>query len=85
MTAEYKTWIGAVPYVIVINLETVNDLLYYETGFEQLHPLPEIHKWMEERDHEYMVTWKAVRIDRKDWAICFNNSETRDLFALRWL
>jgi len=24
------------------------ELLYYETGFEQLQPIPPIHAWMEE-------------------------------------
>jgi hypothetical protein len=90
MTSEYKTWVGNLPYVIVIGQGAIGDLLYYETGFEQLHPLPEVHEWMEQRDHDYGLTWKVVRVDpnrgnRSDWAFCFNNSEIRDLFTLRWL
>ena len=90
MTAVYKTWVGNLPCVIILDKETLGNLLYYETGFEQLHPLPEVHKWMEERDHDYGITWKVVRVDpdrgnHSDWAFCFNNSEIRDLFTLRWL
>lgn len=90
MTSEYKTWVGKLPYVIIVDRDTIQDLLYYETGFEQLHPLPEVHEWMEQRDHDYGLTWKVVRVepDRgkiSDWAFCFNNSEIRDLFTLRWL
>jgi hypothetical protein len=33
------------------------ELLYYETGFEQLHPIPPIYDWMEERGWEYYKDW----------------------------
>ena len=90
MTGVYKTWVGKIPYVIILDKEKVGDLLYYETGFEQLHPNFEIHKWMEERDHQYGITWKVVRVDpdranHSDWAFCFNSEEIRNLFAMRWL
>jgi hypothetical protein len=90
MTTLYKTWVGNLPCVIILDKEALGNLLYYETGFEQLHPLPEIHEWMEERDHDYGITWKVVRVDpdranHSDWAFCFNNAEIRDLFTLRWL
>lgn len=90
MTAVYKTWVGKVPYVIVVDRDSIKDLLYYETGFEQLHPLPEVHEWMEQRNYQYGFNWKVVRVDpdRKnvsDWAFCFDNPEIRDMFSLRWL
>jgi hypothetical protein len=90
MTAVFKTWVGELPYVIIVNGNTLGELLYYETGFEQLHPIPEIVEWMEERNYKYRQSWKVVRVDldkgnRSDWALCFNNSEIRDLFTLRWL
>ncbi len=90
MSYSYKTWVGKVPYAIILDRDSIGNLLYYETGFEQLHPLPEIHEWMELRDYDYGINWKVVRVDPNranvsDWAFCFDTAEMRDLFALRWL
>lgn len=90
MTSSYKTWIGKIPYVIIVDSDKIHDLLYYETGFEQLHPLPEVHEWMKDRNYDYGINWKVVRVepDRgklSDWAFCFETSEMRNMFALRWL
>lgn len=90
MSHSYKTWVGKVPYAIIIDRESMRDLLYYETGFEQLHPVPEIHQWMSERNYNYGMTWKVVRVDpdrgrESDWAFCFDSTEIRDMFTLRWL
>jgi hypothetical protein len=90
MASFYKTWVGNLPHVIILDRESIGEILYYETGFEQLHPMPQIHNWMDERDHDYGVTWKVVRVDpdranNSDWAICFNDEQIRNLFAMRWL
>jgi hypothetical protein len=90
VSGVYKTWVGELPHVIILDKESIGDLLYYETGFEQLHPMPEIHIWMEQRNHDYGITWKVVRVDPNranlsDWAFCFNTTEIRDMFAMRWL
>jgi hypothetical protein len=37
--------------------ERQHDLLYYETGFEQMHPRPEIHQWMAELGYTYGSDW----------------------------
>lgn len=37
--------------------DRVNDLLYYETGFEQLHPWPEIVEWMTTQGYSYGRDW----------------------------
>lgn len=90
MISCYKNWNGKWPFVILINSKNISDLLYYETGFEQLHPLPEIHTWMKEREQIYLETWKVVKVTdhqsfEPEWAFCFETSEMRDMFALKWL
>lgn len=90
MTASYKTWQGKWPFVILIADKDIENILYYETGFEQLHPQLHIHQWMEERDQTYHETWKVVRVNQdpaliSEWAVCFQTAEMRDMFALKWL
>jgi hypothetical protein len=90
MTAQYKTWEGKWPFVILLDGEDVFNVLYYETGFEQLHPQLHIHTWMEERNQQYQDHWKVVRVDEdrsrvSEWAVCFQTSEMRDMFALKWI
>ena len=87
---EYKTWEGKWPHVILLSPEKVVEVLYYETGFEQLHPLPEIYDWMKERGYSYYNDWRVVRVDpgrgrHSDWAICFPNKQILELFVLKWL
>lgn len=87
---EYKTWEGKYPHVILLSSEKAVEVLYYETGFEQLHPLPEVIDWMKERSYNYRSDWKVVRIsdnpaNRSDWAICFANKQACELFVLKWL
>jgi hypothetical protein len=87
---EYKTWEGKYPHVILLSTEKAVTILYYETGFEQLHPYPEIIDWMRKRGHGYPYDWKVVRVDpnranTSDWAICFSNKQTCELFVLKWL
>jgi len=90
MTAYYKTWEGKWPFVILIQDKDIENILYYETGFEQLHPQLHIHSWMEERNQTYYETWKVVRVSedrsiRSEWAVCFQTAEMRDMFVLKWL
>lgn len=91
MAVMYKnTWVGKYPCVIILTDDDVHRVLYYETGFEQLHPLPEIHKWMEERNYEYYVNWKVLREyeDRgkvSAWIIAFDDENIAQMFMLKWL
>jgi hypothetical protein len=87
---EYKTWEGKWPHVILLSPDIALTVLYYETGFEQLHPLPEVLDWMTERSYNYDSDWKVVRVNdnpanRSDWAVCFNNKQACELFVLKWL
>jgi hypothetical protein len=87
---EYKTWEGKYPHVILLSLDTAVTVLYYETGFEQLHPLPNIIDWMEERSYNYDDDWKVIRVEdkpenRSNWAICFISRQACELFTLKWL
>lgn len=87
---EYKTWEGKWPNVILLAPTKAVEVLYYETGFEQLHPFPEVIDWMKERGYNYHYDWRVVRVDQdkgrqSDWAICFPNKQILELFVLKWL
>lgn len=87
---EYKTWIGRMSNVILLSGDDLVKVLYYETGFEQLHPFPNIIDWMKKHGCEYHENWKVVREEpnmTKDscWAICFENKKHCELFVLKWL
>lgn len=62
--------------------------LYYETGFEQLHPIPPIHDWMEQRGHKYQEDWFCVNDrtngNKKLYWIEFPNEELATMFMVRW-
>lgn len=82
---EYKVWPGKYPHALLLSEHEVFDILYYETGFEQLHPLPNIIDWMEERNYIYYTDWKCIVVTpKKEWAICFPNKEICELFLLKW-
>ena len=87
MSVEFKSsWEGEYPFVILLSSPEVHDVLYYETGFEQLHPLPSIIDWMEERDYSYQSDWKVVSVSpRREWGICFKQEPACQLFLLKWL
>jgi hypothetical protein len=87
MPIHYRTsWAGKFPYAVLVSGTEANDVLYYETGFEQLHPIPAIHTWMEERGHHYQDTWSCVTVTpRKEWAILFVDQKICEMFMLRWL
>lgn len=66
------------------------DLLYYETGFEQLHPQPHIHEWMESHGCKYREDWNVTRVDhtydqRSYWKLSFQDAKIAELFVLKWL
>jgi hypothetical protein len=83
---EYKIWEGKYPHVILLSTDLAIKVLYYETGFEQLHPLPNIIDWMEERQYNYHCDWRVVKVDEgKEWAICFAQKKACELFVLKWL
>ena len=59
-------------------------LLYYETGFEQLHPIPEVHDWMKERGLEYYKDWGCVKVFNDVYYLEFKDEKTATIFWLRW-
>lgn len=59
--------------------------LYYETGFEQLYPIPPIHKKMEASGYEYYRDWRCVKqaSDKKyRYSIEFEEPVALTLFLL---
>jgi hypothetical protein len=85
---EYKTWEGKYPHVILLSPDASFKVLHYETGFEQMHLLPEIVDWMQEKGYSYNIDWKAVRVEPlmlSDWAVCFTDKQACELFVLKWL
>lgn len=87
---EYKTWVGKFPHVILLKGDKVWEILYYETGFEQLHPFPSTIDWMTTQGCKYHEHWKVVRAEddrskESEWALCFANEQHRELFTLKFL
>lgn len=69
-------------YVIPDNM--INKLLYYETGFEQLHPIPEVYKWMASQGYVYEKDWQVIANKSVGYYVKFPNDEIATLFVLRW-
>lgn len=69
---------------IWLNYKQQRDLLYYETGFEQLHPIPSVHEWMEERGWEYYKDWNCVKVFNDVYYMEFKDNKVATWFALRW-
>lgn len=77
---------------VTLTQEQINQILYYETGFEQLHPHIEIVEWMAERGWRYHHDWRCNRVivrlssgARLDYELTFNSKEMAQMFVLRWL
>jgi hypothetical protein len=76
---------------IVLTRAQVRELLYYETGFTQLHPNPEIYDWMVEQGYTYNVDWHVDHTPSIDYSempyytIVFNDEKIMTAFVLRWL
>jgi hypothetical protein len=60
------------------------ELLYYETGFEQLHPIPPIHDWMKERGWEYYKDWNCIKVFKDVYYMEFKDDKMAVMFILRW-
>ena len=69
---------------IAVSDHKIADWLYYETGFEQLHPQLDIHEWMESLGYEYYRDWNCRRIDQDHYVLEFPSAEVASLFLLRW-
>lgn len=71
--------------VLELEWKTQDDILYYETGFEQLHPLPEIVNWMQQQGYSYQLDWQCRRVTAGVYELAFPNEEIKTLFVLKWL
>ena len=71
---------------IVVIGDRTNEWLYYETGFEQLHPIPDIIQWMEEQGWEYQRDWFCKKNFTKmlSYTLTFPTAEVATTFLLRW-
>jgi len=72
------------PKKIVVPDNLLHKWLYYETGFEQLHPHPDIVYWMSEQGYIYNLHWKLHTFRGKGYWIDFPNDEIAALFLVRW-
>lgn len=71
--------------ILTLTSNQVENWLYYETGFEQLHPHPGIIAWMEDQGYQYQHDWKCYRTRfKRDYALQFPNDEVKTMFVLRW-
>ena len=80
---------------LVLSTEQSHEWLYYETGFEQLHPIPDIVYYMEAQGYVYEVDWwckqehvylgAPVRIARDQYRFIFNTAEIAAKFLLRFV
>jgi hypothetical protein len=73
---------------LALSITQRDQVLYYETGFEQLHPIPPIHDWMTQLGHEYYRDWRCKRQlsnDHDQYVIEFPNSHVMNMFMLKWL
>jgi hypothetical protein len=73
---------------MILTAEQTEKWLYYETGFEQLHPHPGIIKWMEEQGYQYHRDWQCVHrrtiTARNVYSLMFPSDEIKTMFVLRW-
>lgn len=70
---------------VYLDAEQQARLLYYESGFEQLHPILIIHKWMEERGWEYYQDYRCVMQSRDVYFMEFSDDKIAEMFMLKWL
>ena len=75
---------------VKLTKKQVQQILYYETGFEQLHPNLEILAWMEQQGWRYHNDWKCVRVEntwqeRNHYKLVFADDEMASVFLLKWL
>ena len=75
---------------VKLTKKQTQQILYYETGFEQLHPNPEITDWMTEQGWPYRHNWDCVRVgntweERNYYKLVFANDEMASVFLLKWL
>jgi hypothetical protein len=78
-----------------LTFQQCHNWLYYETGFEQLHPDISIIEWMEEQGYTYQKDWKCVTDHRRirmakgnyyvNYWLEFPNENIATLFNLKWI
>lgn len=62
--------------------------LYYETGFEQLHPHIEMITWMQKQGWQYYTDWdckgRSNNLGEDEYVLRFRDQEMMTMFLLRW-
>ena len=73
---------------IELTEEQKSEWLYYETGFEQLHPVPPIHSWMESLGYQYQEDWFCSNDwpngNKKRYWLEFPNDEVATMFMIKF-
>jgi len=78
---------------VKLSNQQVENLLYYETGFEQMHPHLGAIEWMEEYGWKYRDDWNCVKVApdgqirnaRIYYKLTFADDEMASMFLLKWL
>ena len=70
--------------VVTVPDDMIHKWLYYETGFEQLHPNPDIVYWMAEQGYAYNLHWKVYAFTPRNYRFVFPNDEIAALFLIKW-
>lgn len=72
--------------IVPVPRDKISAWLYYETGFEQMHPVPEIQDWMAEQGYVYGKDWDCIRTEpgMVGYHLLFPDQDTATLFLLRW-
>jgi hypothetical protein len=78
---------------IELTMKQKGNMLYYESGNEQLHPRGEIIDWMEERGYIYQQDWNCIETKQAKtvlfsvqhhYKLTFSTEAAASAFLLRW-
>jgi hypothetical protein len=72
------------PWVIRLNRDMMFSVLYYETGFEQMHAAPWVVDWMQDQGWHYGRDWGVIKKNHNEHEIWFNSDRAQTLFMMRW-
>lgn len=62
----------------------LHEWLYYETGFDQLHPKPEIVDSMLQLGYQYGSDWGCETFTNRQYHLWFTTQDMMTAFQLAW-
>jgi hypothetical protein len=88
---SYLFFIEVVMIELVLTDEQKNQWLNYETGYEQLHPNPEIIDYMKLHNYKYGEDWKCNKVTYRHpdiwhrwYTLTFDDDKVASTFLLKW-